>query len=539
MAFSASAAPELTNADLSAAQQRPTAAELHEALEVITRMKSEGILARTASAKPNVVACAIALRRGERFSDDREALRRFGAHPETKVRELCVEGKLAAFAPAGMATAGPALPTYLLERGEPPPSVPSYVGPEQLEALRASCLRLVPSSLEGAEREEAELDELGDIDLKLKAMARSEREYAAWAAAHGAQRDKQHASLVASEPWYYWALSHRPASPVDVKWQLRRRESLEDDAMQTLGKNQLGFDEPLLLYRAFWPFTGDDFEATNHFATRGGDREWLRAERAKLDAQVAADGKLPRQPLRARDSPQFDAPPETPEGDSHSVLPPTASDGIRSAAAFGVEASHQLEQCVAERERREAENCSNGYEQMCDRTYEEDSRRSVYYGRPAGELPPDAVAPSVADVGPISNRDARERQVQLERLHELLADRAYAATIPPPRRDDPKYDHPLGHPLGACAFHKDRSLCYERITGDSLDELSLSEQRALSDAIARRFRQYNDGRPQRSCAAAALSAIAEEMEDRADEQQCEEERAAEEASFYDPGSFCW
>ena len=74
-------------------------------------------LAKRAPAKPNVVACAIALWRGESFTDDRAALRLFGVHPETKIREAWIR-KLDQFAPAGSGTAGPALPTYLLDRNE-------------------------------------------------------------------------------------------------------------------------------------------------------------------------------------------------------------------------------------------------------------------------------------------------------------------------------------------------------------------------------------------------------------------------------------
>ena len=38
---------------------------------------------------------------------------------------------------------------------------------------------------------------------------------------------------------------------------------------------------------------------------------------------------------------------------------------------------------------------------------------------------------------------------------------------------------------------------YEHVTGDSLDGLSLAEQRERVDVIARRFRVYNDGRAPR------------------------------------------
>ena len=106
-----------------AAANRPTPAEKQEARDVIQQMKDADppLLAKRAPAKPNVVACAIALWRGEQFADDRAALQIFGAHPETKIREAWF-GKLEIFAPAGFATPGPALPTYLLDRDEPMPS---------------------------------------------------------------------------------------------------------------------------------------------------------------------------------------------------------------------------------------------------------------------------------------------------------------------------------------------------------------------------------------------------------------------------------
>ena len=499
---------------------RPTPAELQEALDVIQTMKDRDppLLARNARANPNVVACAIALQRGEQFDDDRQALRLFGAHPETKVRELWVDDKLANFAPAGMATEGPALPSFLLERGErstvQSSDVPSHVGPEALEALHTASLRMVPPSLEGADREEAERNELGALEQDLAVMARSEREYVAWAAAHGAQRDEQHAALAASEPRYYWALAHRPGSPAEAKWQLRRGEALEADATCTLGPN-LGVDEPLLLYRAFQPFTGEEHEATNHFAVRGGQREWLRTERAKLEAQVALEGTVPPLLPRVRDLDFGMEPPS----DDHSEMGGSSVVGCSGFAAFADEERREHERRMAAHEERLAADLSNGYELRSERAIEDDGRRSIYYGRPAGELPSTAVAPPYGDWEPPDPFE-RDRRVRLDRLEKLLADRAYAATIPPPRRADAKYTPLKGNPVGTAAFRADRAVWYERITGTDLNGLSLSDQQELCDAVARRFRQYNDGRPERT----AMEAIAEELEDRIDEQREEVER---------------
>ena len=68
---------------------RPTAVELQEALGVIRQMKEAvpPILSRRGQPpKPNVVACAIAMRRGEKFESDSEAQRLFGVPTTTMVR---------------------------------------------------------------------------------------------------------------------------------------------------------------------------------------------------------------------------------------------------------------------------------------------------------------------------------------------------------------------------------------------------------------------------------------------------------------------
>ena len=127
----------------SSTTHRPTPAELQEALEVISMLKGPWreppILAKRAPAKPNVVACAIAISRGEHFESEAKALELFGVAPDTKVRAVWVEGHLAELAPAGLGTPGePALPTYLLGRGEPtspqPPASSSSSSDDSSEA---------------------------------------------------------------------------------------------------------------------------------------------------------------------------------------------------------------------------------------------------------------------------------------------------------------------------------------------------------------------------------------------------------------------
>ena len=98
-----------------------------------------------------------------------------------------------------------------------------------------------------------------------------------------------------------------------------------------------------------------------------------------------------------------------------------------------------------------------------------------------------------------------ELQARLERLERLLADRAYASTIPPPRRSDPPYTPVVGNPVGDEAFRCDRADWYERITDEHIHELDLSEQQALCDVVARRFRAYGDGACAQCCSACATS----------------------------------
>jgi hypothetical protein len=105
---------------------RPTAA-----LEVIQMMKERVppiVPRRGQPPKLNIVACAIAMSRGERFESDAHALQLFGVAPRTEVRKLWVEGKLAELAPAGLGVPGePALPAYLLDRGKPSAVQPAAI----------------------------------------------------------------------------------------------------------------------------------------------------------------------------------------------------------------------------------------------------------------------------------------------------------------------------------------------------------------------------------------------------------------------------
>ena len=70
--------------------------------------------------------------------------------------------------------------------------------------------------------------------------------------------------------------------------------------------------------------------------------------------------------------------------------------------------------------------------------------------------------------------------------------------IPPPCREDTRYGPRSNNQEGDARFHKDRAVWYENVTGDSLEGMCLTEQCERVDSIARRFRQYTDGRPERT-----------------------------------------
>ena len=85
-----------------------------------------------------------------------------------------------------------------------------------------------------------------------------------------------------------------------------------------------------------------------------------------------------------------------------------------------------------------------------------------------------------------ANRDAAKEPHEERRERELAAG-------PPPRREQEKYG-PRGDAAGDAIFRKDREAWYQRYTGRSIADISLQEQNEVCDAIARRFREYTDGR---------------------------------------------
>ena len=277
---------------------------MQEALEVIRMLKEpwreQPILGKRAPAKPNVVACAIAMSRGENFESDAKALQIFGVAPRTEVRAVWVEGHLADLAPAGLGAPGEAgLPAYLLDRRES--------AREQSDASSSGSDASGNSSSDENDEDEEQRSERRQERREDRwscsgtaqnarwqreqneAKANRAREAAEWDAAQGAEREAQHAALAAESPDFYWALAcdigRRP------RWQLRKGDCLEADATRVMAH-----DEPLLLYRDFRPFRpdGDVLKASQIFSG-APDFEWLDAERARLE-QGPAEATRSSQP---------------------------------------------------------------------------------------------------------------------------------------------------------------------------------------------------------------------------------------------------
>ena len=90
----------------------------------------------------------------------------------------------------------------------------------------------------------------------------------------------------------------------------------------------------------------------------------------------------------------------------------------------------------------------------------------------------------------------RERQAEQELLDRL--ERMARSNVPPPLRNEERYGSRADNPAGDEAFRKDRLVWYEHVTGESLGHLTLSEQWQLVHVVARRFREYSDGRAARA-----------------------------------------
>ena len=150
---------------------------------------------------------------------------------------------------------------------------------------------------------------------------------------------------------------------------------------------------------------------------------------------------------------------------------------------------------------RDATDASDLHELEREAIHEEHGRISGIHGKPWYQVPRGATMPvhwldSTQEGGPvyrpweIAERAQREREEREER--ERL-ERMARAGIPPPLRDDPegtyqRYGPLAQNPEGDDRFRKDRRAWYEHATGESLEDVSLSEQWRRAHSLARGWR---------------------------------------------------
>ena len=124
----------------------------------------------------------------------------------------------------------------------------------------------------------------------------------------------------------------------------------------------------------------------------------------------------------------------------------------------------------------------NDYEQMCERELERQERIALITGRPWHEAREGAVLPWhwTEDLGRDNSVWRFETVTRVERVQQRRE--------PPPLRDDPAYGPRASNPQGDASFRADRMAWFERVTGDSLEGVDLSQQWQRADRVARAFR---------------------------------------------------
>ena len=415
------------------------------------------------------------------------------------------------------------LPTYLLDRGAAPES-PAL----QLAAADESDDSSGEFNGDWITREDAR--------WATEQKERRAREAIEWDAQHGAERETQWAQLREDRADFYWAHLHT----INGKqiWQLRKGGCLDDDATAIMSES-----EPFLKYRAFRAFTGDLLKAQKVFiedAVAWDEaklsrsewldlRNWLDSERATF-TQPAAAAPLPSPsrccecgececvcPCSTCHRQQCVCAPSDAEGDAVLELPDVYGDSSADCHYDGTAVHAQLE--ADERYQRvvnvllekgmrgpirvradpTSTDLSDRHELECERVNEEHGRISNIHGRPWHEIPPGATAPVhwLDFVDRPWEQEERERARLEELEHHERLERMARANIPPPYREDTCYGPLASNTTGDDAFRKDRAVWYEHVTGESLDGLSLTAQWERVDVIARRFRDYNDGRAPR------------------------------------------
>jgi hypothetical protein len=175
-------------------------------------------------------------------------------------------------------------------------------------------------------------------------------------------------------------------------------------------------------------------------------------------------------------------------GDSGDEYTPQPHDGPRVRVALRVRYGRSVEVKL----RLPKVDYENDYEQMCESELARQERISLITGRPWHEVPEGAVLGWhwTDDLG--SDR-CKWPQPACQRMSRVQQPRE-----PPPLRDDPPYGPRANNPQGDERFRLDRMAWFERVTGESLEGVSLTQQWQRVDSVARAFRaDTRAGRPGR------------------------------------------
>ena len=161
------------------------------------------------------------------------------------------------------------------------------------------------------------------------------------------------------------------------------------------------------------------------------------------EARGAADG-AERAPLHGSGNCQPPSDAEEEEGESGGASSEHEEESADCAylGAAAHERAAQAERAQRVHSHRPRMDASDAYEQECERALHEDSRRSIFYIKPAAELLPNAAAP----------RDWHEadylESLRVEEEERRRLERAERAGNPPPRREHAKYGARTNNPEG-------------------------------------------------------------------------------------------
>ena len=118
---------------------------------------------------------------------------------------------------------------------------------------------------------------------------------------------------------------------------------------------------------------------------------------------------------------------------------------------------------------------------MCEQELARQERISSITGRPWHEVPEGAVLPWhwTEDLGRDVSKWRFETVTHVERVQHRE---------PPPHWDDPAYGPRANNPQGDESFRADHGAWFERVTGESLAGVDLSQQWQRADRVTRAYR---------------------------------------------------